>query len=526
MSTDQSLQLSINNLLGLYKSRQYDLAQNLALTLTKDFPNHNLSWKVLGSIYVKIGQIDDALISIQKAVKLDTKDAEAHSNMGLILFQLNMFEKAIRSFKKAINLKANYAEAYNNLGIVLQKINKLEQAEFNYKKAIVLKPKFEAAHNNLGNTLRELSKFKEAEKIYLRVIFLYLNFIEAHYNLGITQQKLNKLIDAESSFKKVIELKPNYFEAYNNLGIILQTLGKLKEAEKNYKKAINLKVDYADAYNNLGITLQRLNRLDEAEFNYREAIKFKPKFEIAYNNLGNVLKDLGKLEEAEKNYKKAIEINPGYTVTSDNLDTLYREKKLLKKIQNEKFNDDIKSKNSISKIELTINPFIVNRSVEPNLLSTLYKIKSTDLSKTEGGPLFGIGRTTHYQLFKHDFYILQSVEKDLIHIMVRSVNSDIYVMESFFNILKAKSGSIPHNHISSFDRIKGLVKKKFSLVYYLSVGDQNSVEPGTFKLNDPDEEILPCNGMVIIIPADRKHSAIYDGKTDRVMIGINFYSII
>ena len=38
---------------------------------------------------------------------------------------------------------------------------------------------------------------------------------------------------------------------------------------------------------------------------------------------------------------------------------------------------------------------------------------------------------------------------------------------------------------------------------------------------DPDENILPCEGMIIIIPAGRKHSAVYSGKTDRIMIGVN-----
>ena len=62
-------------------------------------------------------------------------------------------------------------------------------------------------------------------------------------------------------------------------------------------------------------------------------------------------------------------------------------------------------------------------------------------------------------------------------------------------------------------------------MYYLSVGDQNCSEPGTLKLFAPDEDILPREGMIIIIPAGRKHSAVYDGETDRIMIGANFYSI-
>ena len=80
-------------------------------------------------------------------------------------------------------------------------------------------------------------------------------------------------------------------------------------------------------------------------------------------------------------------------------------------------------------------------------------------------------------------------------------------------------------HINQFDIKSGLVNKKYSLTYYLSVGDQNCDEPGYLKLYEPDQKILPEEGTIVIIPASRSHSAIYNGKSDRVMIGINFYSI-
>ena len=90
-----------------------------------------------------------------------------------------------------------------------------------------------------------------------------------------------------------------------------------------------------------------------------------------------------------------------------------------------------------------------------------------------------------------------------------------------------RGGSTPHNHLNDLDKGIGFDfgKQKYSLVYYLSVGDQNCSEPGMLKLYEPSEDILPCAGMIIIIPASRIHSAVYEGKTDRVMIGVNFYSL-
>ena len=75
------------------------------------------------------------------------------------------------------------------------------------------------------------------------------------------------------------------------------------------------------------------------------------------------------------------------------------------------------------------------------------------------------------------------------------------IFESFFNILRAGGGTIPHAHLSGLDKniALGLGKRKYSLVYYLSVGDQNCKEPGILKLYEPDEDILPCEGMITII---------------------------
>ena len=111
--------------------------------------------------------------------------------------------------------------------------------------------------------------------------------------------------------------------------------------------------------------------------------------------------------------------------------------------------------------------------------------------------------------------------------MMEAVKSEIHIYDSFFNIIGNGGGSTPHKHLNELDLDTGcnLGKQKYSLVYYLSVGDQTDSEPGILKLNDPVEDILPCDGMIVIIPANREHSAIYNGKTDRIMIGVNFYSI-
>mgnify|MGYP001399740337 CR=1 FL=1 len=307
---------------------------------------------------------------------------------------------------------------------------------------------------------------------------------------------------------------------------------KLKESEELCRKAIELKPDFVDAYRNLGDTLKRLDKFDDAIMSYNKAITLNPNFIEVYNLLGVTFNLIDKHEEAEKNFNKAIELKPDYEEAHVNLSVMLRQNKILKKILNfrkEKKIDKklINTNSSVSSSNmLTSNPFISSRFVEAELINNLYEINSKSLDKTNG-VFFGKGRhSSDFDLFKSNYPIIKTVEEDLINVMKQAVNSEVQIIDSFFNILGAGGGSNPHHHLNSFDKVNKLIYQKYSLTYYLSVGDQNCNEPGLLKLKDPDEEILPSVGMIMIFPANRTHSAVYGGKTDRVMIGINFYSII
>jgi tetratricopeptide (TPR) repeat protein len=190
----------------------------------------------------------------------------------------------------------------------------------------------------------------------------------------------------------------------------------------------------------------------------------------------------------------------------------------------------VKSRNLSEKPKLVIdNPLILNREVEPELLDTLSKMHSRELDKTSDAR-YGNGRCSpDFGLFEDENPIIKSVSEDMIRIMKEAVKSDIFIMSSFFNIMGAGGGSTPHDHISQIDKDGGrglnLAEHKYSLVYYLDVGDQDCDEPGTLKLYNPVEEVLPSNGMITIIPASRMHSAVYGGSKDRIIIGVNFYSL-
>ena len=333
---------------------------------------------------------------------------------------------------------------------------------------------------------------------------------------------LGKLDSAIESYKMAVSLKPNYAKAHYNLASVFHELEKLHDSVESYKNAIAFEPQNAHAHNNLAIVLRDLNQFEEAETSCRKAIALDVKYAEAHSCLGIILYAKGDLDSALISMKKANSINPNLKITKLLLAVL--KSRELHKIS-EVSNSHKTLPNYIKK--LSSNPLILYRLVEFELIDKLYEMKSLALNKTKD-PSYGNARGSGYQLFQDDHSsIIKTVEKDITRIVTKAIKSDIYIKDSFFTILAAGGGVNRHNHISNLDLDSSLnlARQKFSLVYYLSIGDQDCTEPGILKLYDPSENILPREGMITIFPADRNHSVIYNGKKDRVIIGINFYSL-
>ena len=108
-------------LLEDYQNKRYDSAEKTALLITEQFPDHPFAWKLLGALLNQTGRVSEALSACQKSVVLDTKNAEAHNNLGHTFYKLDRLEEAESSYRKSIKIDPNNALAHYNLGQTLQK---------------------------------------------------------------------------------------------------------------------------------------------------------------------------------------------------------------------------------------------------------------------------------------------------------------------------------------------------------------------------------------------------------------------
>ena len=335
---------------------------------------------------------------------------------------------------------------------------------------------------------------------------------------GLGQQEI-----AIQNYERALSIKPEYAKAHYNLGNVLQELGKLHDSVKSYENSIAFEPENAQAHNNLAIVLRELGKLEEAEANCRKAIVLDPEYAEVYCSLSVILYANGDLNSALESIEKAYSINPKLKLI-----------KLLLVVLKARKNRDTNDVNvgNISKsgfdAQLTSNPLILYRAVEQELIAKLYEMKSLE-HYPQTDTIYGNARGSGYQLFQDDHSsIIRTVRDDLVSILTKAIKADIYIKDSFFHIMGAGGAGVNrHNHIGALDLDSSLnlIKQKFSLVYYLSIGDQDCSEPGNLKLYDPSENILPREGKIVIFPADRYHSVVYNGEKDRIMISINFYSL-
>ena len=121
-------QQQLNDLIKYYQTKQFDKAEKLAVSITKEFPKHPFTWKVLAAVLKQNGRIDESLVASQKSVQLNPQDAEAYYNLGIVMQDLGRLDEAEASYKKAIALKPDFIQAIKNRWLLLFSQKKFEEA--------------------------------------------------------------------------------------------------------------------------------------------------------------------------------------------------------------------------------------------------------------------------------------------------------------------------------------------------------------------------------------------------------------
>jgi tetratricopeptide (TPR) repeat protein len=131
---------------------------------------------ILGSLYRDLGENEDAIRWLEKAVTLDPANLNAILTLGTLHASLGHEAESERYFQMAVDAGASAGQegavVFFNLGALNYNQGELRSAAEAYERAIALRPSYATAHRELGYTywdLQEKAKAREHFEKYLEL---------------------------------------------------------------------------------------------------------------------------------------------------------------------------------------------------------------------------------------------------------------------------------------------------------------------------------------------------------------------
>ncbi len=251
-----------------------------------------------------LNNTQEALQAYRRATQLDPDDATGWNELGTLLMRVGDLDDAIAAYSKVLALgesqqdKEKIAWAYGNLGSVYFTRGDLDKAVEFYEKGLAIqialgdKQGMAAKYGNLGNVYKTRGDLNKAIEFYQKALTL-------HEALGS---------------------KEGMAQNYSGLGLVYFKRGDLNKAIEFQQKALTLDEDLgskegmAQNYGNLGLVYDKRGDLDKAiEFYQKslaiaEALGIKETSANQYANLGLVYEQKGNKAEAKRYYQKSIEL--------------------------------------------------------------------------------------------------------------------------------------------------------------------------------------------------------------------------
>lgn len=119
----------ISELLKLFNEGNYSAAVTAATAMACRYPSDGFAFKVLGPSLHYLGKSEEAVKSMEVAVKRSPNDVEAHANLGGLLNELERYDEAEPVLRKALELNPQSSQVLNNLSVTLLAQRRPEEAE-------------------------------------------------------------------------------------------------------------------------------------------------------------------------------------------------------------------------------------------------------------------------------------------------------------------------------------------------------------------------------------------------------------
>ncbi len=314
---------------------------NQAYALKKD----NLAvLEVRGLSYRALESYDLAKKDFRKMIEIDESLPYPHYYLSLTYYDLNDFEQALVEVEKAIKIEPGNEYYKERKGLILNRLGRIEEASEILLEGVEADQKSPRALFNLANVFKQNGDYETAIVYFDQAIGMHeelakkeARYEQEHqeelYDIYIARGEANEFNkDSKAALRDYYEAKrirDDHHLVYAKIGGLQSTERNFREAIEAYETCFKIKPDYTYGWVNLGFSYGELNKRKEAVRTYNRALRID---EISgkgliYNNRGFSYLEMGDYDKAKKDLEQAIAEDPEIAMSHISLGEYYHEVK-------------------------------------------------------------------------------------------------------------------------------------------------------------------------------------------------------
>ena len=286
LSKIQTLGCFFNNLGNSYtdvgNTEQALVALERAVAIN---PSLAESQATLGNVYLKTGRVEDAIYKYQMAIKINPIDAKTHNNLANAYCAKGWFTVAIQEYDRCLNLQPDFIDAYENLAGAYCRQQMFDSAAATLKNALAVEPQNSGCYVQLGNVYIQMDDYKQAQSQFQKALSISPDSAEGYFGMGLCYGKFNSPKEEIAAYKKALALDPDMAGALTNLANAYFNQGSHDAAFELYDKAIRVQGDNGCAHYNLAAAYANTGRYQQAVAEYKTAVELDPEMGDAHNGL-------------------------------------------------------------------------------------------------------------------------------------------------------------------------------------------------------------------------------------------------
>ncbi|XP_077993436.1 BBSome complex member BBS4-like [Glandiceps talaboti] len=201
---------------------------------------HDLSFVMLGKIFLMEGDMDMAVDVYKRAVEFNPENPELLSTLGLLYLQIGQTQKAFEHLGNALTYDPSNVKAILAAGCMMQTHGDFEVALTKYRIAASAVPESPPLWNNIGMCFFGKTKFVAAISCLKRANYLAPFDWKILYNLGLVHLTMQQYASAFHFLSAAINLKPKMGQLFMLLAVALTHLDDPDNAKQAYEQACGM----------------------------------------------------------------------------------------------------------------------------------------------------------------------------------------------------------------------------------------------------------------------------------------------